>query len=144
MSCNNNPNFNYFRSLYYPNPNVRYYSPYRYYNTPIFPQLLTQSPIIQNYVQPPVQRQLLPYNLVQSVPIVQSPMCDIINTPVFPQLSLPTPYDPVLGTYGTSDVTLRGQVKSNSCQFGFHPSLVNGQTGCCDMYGNCGNGDVPL
>ena len=137
MSCNNNPNFNYFRSLYYPNPNVRYYSPYRYYTPLIFPQLLTQSPIIQspiiqNYVQYPIQHQLLP------------PTCNVVNTPIFPQFPLPTPYDPVFGTYGTSDVTLKGQVKSNSCQFGFHPSLVNGQTGCCDMYGNCGNGDVPL
>ena len=81
MSCNNNPNFNYFRSLYYPNPNVRYYSPYRYYTPLIFPQLLTQSPIIQspiiqNYVQYPIQHQLLP------------PTCNVVNTPIFPQFPL--------------------------------------------------------
>lgn len=56
----------------------------------------------------------------------------------------PLPYNPSLGTYGTSDITVRGMVKNNSCQYGFSPSLVYGQPACCDAYGRCGVGDMPL
>lgn len=54
------------------------------------------------------------------------------------------PYNPILGRFGTSEVTLKGYGKSNSCQFGMYPSNINGQGACCDVFGRCGVGDTPL
>ncbi len=57
---------------------------------------------------------------------------------------LPQPYNPILGKFGTAEVTLKGYGKENSCQFGYFPSNINGQGACCDVFGRCGIGDTPI
>ena len=54
------------------------------------------------------------------------------------------PYNPILGRFGTSEVTLKGYGSENNCQYGFYPSNVGGQGACCDVYGTCGIGDTRL
>jgi hypothetical protein len=54
------------------------------------------------------------------------------------------PNNPALGTFGTSEITLKGYVKENSCQFGYFPANINGQGACCDVFGTCGIGDTRL
>jgi len=70
--------------------------------------------------------------------------------PIFPPTTygaaplMGIPYNPVLGKYGTADLTMKGYNKGNNCQFGFYPSNIYGQGACCDVFGNCGIGDQSL
>ena len=72
------------------------------------------------------------------------------SLPIFPPITygsaplLGITYNPVLGKYGTTDLTLKGYSKENNCQLGFYPSNINGQSACCDVYGDCGSGNTPL
>jgi hypothetical protein len=54
------------------------------------------------------------------------------------------PYNPILGRFGTAEVTLKGYGKENNCQYGMYPSNINGQGACCDVFGRCGVGDTPI
>ena len=54
------------------------------------------------------------------------------------------PYNPLLGQYGTAEVTLKGYGKENNCQFGYYPANIGGQGACCNVWGDCGTGDTPL
>ena len=54
------------------------------------------------------------------------------------------PYNPILGRFGTSEVTLKGYGSENNCQYGYYPANVNGQGACCDVFGQCGVGDTPI
>jgi hypothetical protein len=51
------------------------------------------------------------------------------------------PYDPILGKFGTCDVTLKGYASQDNCQYGFYPTNVGNQGMCCNVYGQCGVGD---
>ena len=86
-----------------------------------------------------------------NVPWVKNNICPFYRMnpalPIFPPTTygasplVGIPYNPVLGKYGTADLTMKGYNKDNNCQFGYFPSNVNGQGACCDIFGDCGNGD---
>jgi len=54
------------------------------------------------------------------------------------------PYDPIRGRYGTAEVSLKGYVTNDSCQYGYFPANMGGRGACCNVYGECGIGDRPL
>lgn len=69
------------------------------------------------------------------------------NTPAYVQTTrcdVPIPYNPLLGRYGTAEISLKGYVTNNSCQFGYYPANVSGQGVCCNVYGECGTDNVRL
>lgn len=78
-----------------------------------------------------------PYARFNSRPSFSYP--PLVGTPL-----MAIPSNPTLGQYGTAEITLKGQLSENNCQFGYAPANVGGRAACCDAYGNCGINDTQI